>query len=76
MTKQLSSKIVEIAHARRRFGCLPGPAVRSAAAQAKRSPFYKALGPAEWRLSNRLVARVRSEFAAGARPCDVWLDPE
>lgn len=57
------------------IGTLHIASVRSVAAQTRRKTFFKRMGKAEWKLSNRLVARVRAELVAGTHPCDVWFDP-
>ncbi|MGJ7523798.1 hypothetical protein ACSFA0_25205 [Variovorax sp. LT1P1] len=57
------------------IGAMHVASSHSIAAQAKRAALFKAMGKAEWRLSNRLAARIRAELAADTHPCDVWLDP-
>lgn len=41
---------------------------------ARRLKLFKRLGSAAWRLSNRLVAIIRSELAMGTHPADIWFN--
>lgn len=45
-------------------------------AQRLRSAWFKRLGAAVWRTSNKLVGRIRCQLATGVHLCDLWLDLE
>jgi hypothetical protein len=41
-----------------------------------RSAWIKCISAACWRISNRLVERIRTQLSAGVHPSDLWLDLE
>lgn len=43
-------------------------------AYGKRVQLFKRLGADYWRMSNRLVSRLRSDLSKGIHPTDVWFD--